>query len=415
MYIKELTNNEFDTFTKSYPINSLFQTKEYAFVMNHQGYESKFIGLINGNKIVGATLIIIEKHHGYSYAYAPRGFLINYNDESLYEIFNEGIKKFLGEQGIVAVKLSPIIVKNIYDSNKNSYYSNENYSHIYDYMKRLDYHHYGYNNFFEAQRPRFESVINLSIGTEKLFNNISKSFRTKIRTAKKNGIYIRKGNLDDINILYNQVKNKYPRNLKYLTDIYEEFGKENKCDLYFARLDTKKYLVNSQNKYENTYSISQDINYKLADQKNSFKLINNKLDIDNKLENYKLKLVNATKMIEKYPEGIDLASILVVKNRDQVHMIIDGYDVNYRNLNAKHLLLWELIKKYSEEGYKIFNLGGVSNILIDENKYSGLNDFKINFGSYFVEYMGDLEVKTNNKLYIMHNNPIKRLIKKKSA
>lgn len=415
MYIKELTNNEFDTFTKSYPINSLFQTKEYAFVMNHQGYESKFIGLINGNKIVGATLIIIEKHHGYSYAYAPRGFLINYNDESLYEIFTEGIKKFLGEQGIVAVKLSPIIVKNIYDSNKNSYYSNENYSHIYDYMKRLDYHHYGYNNFFEAQRPRFESVINLSIGTEKLFNNISKSFRTKIRTAKKNGIYIRKGNLDDINILYNQVKNKYPRNLKYLTDIYEEFGKENKCDLYFARLDTKKYLVNSQNKYENTYSISQDINYKLADQKNSFKLINNKLDIDNKLENYKLKLVNATKMIEKYPEGIDLASILVVKNRDQVHMIIDGYDVNYRNLNAKHLLLWELIKKYSEEGYKIFNLGGVSNILIDENKYSGLNDFKINFGSYFVEYMGDLEVKTNNKLYIMHNNPIKRLIKKKSA
>ncbi len=415
MYIKELTNNEFEQFTNSYPLNSLFQTKEYAFVMNHQGYDSKFIGLINNNKIIAATLIIIEKHHGYSYAYAPRGFLINYNDENLYNIFNDEIKKFLGDQGIVAVKLSPIIVKNIYDSNKNSYYINTNYSNIYNYIKKLDYHHYGYNNFFEAQRPRFEAVINLDIGPQKLFNNIDKSFRTKIRTAKKNGIYVRKGNIEDVNILYNQVKDKYPRNLKYLTDMYEIFGKEGKSDLYIARLDTKKYLINSQNKYENTYHISQNINYKLSEQKNSFNLINNKLDIDNKLENYKLKLVNATKMIEQYPDGIDLASILVIKNKEQVHMIIDGYDINYRYLNAKHLLLWELIKKYSEEGYKIFNLGGVSNILIDDNKYVGLNDFKTNFGAYFVEYMGDLEVITNNKLYIIHNNPIKRLMKKKSA
>lgn len=414
MYIKELTNNEFEMFTKNFPINSLFQTKEYAFVMNHQGYESKFIGLIDNNKIIAASLIIIEKHHGYSYAYAPRGFLINYNDENLYNIFNEEMKKFLGEKGIAAVKLSPIIVKNIFDCDKNNYYNNANYGYIYDYIKRLDYHHYGYNNFFEAQRPRFEAVIDLSIGEEKLFNNISKSYRTKIRSAQKNGVYITKGNKDDINILYEQVKNKYPRNLKYLSDMYDVFGKENKADLYIAKLDTKKYLINSQNKYENTYSISQNINYKLSKQQSSFKLISNKMQVDNNLENYKLKLVNATKLIKDYPNGIDLATILVIKDKNQVHMIIDGYDTKYRNLNAKHLLLWELIKKYSNEGYKLFNLGGVSNIFIKDNKYSGLNDFKINFGAYFVEYMGDLEVITNNKLYFMHNNPIKRLIKKAS-
>ena len=87
MYIKELTNAEFDLFTNSFPVKSLFQTKEYAFVMNHQGYDCKFIGLIDSNTIVAATLLIIEKHHGYSYAYAPRGFLINYNDRILYDTF----------------------------------------------------------------------------------------------------------------------------------------------------------------------------------------------------------------------------------------------------------------------------------------------------------------------------------------
>ena len=128
----------------------------------------------------------------------------------------------------------------------------------------------------------------------------------------------------------------------------------------------------------------------------------------------KIKVVKATKLIEKYPDGIDLASILVIKNGSQVQIIIDGYDTNYRDLNAKHLLLWELIKRYANEGYTTFNLGGVSNILLSDNKYAGLNDFKMNFGAYSVEYMGDLEVITNPTLYLLHNNPIKKLIKKKN-
>lgn len=413
MYIKELTNAEFDLFTSSFPVKSLFQTKEYAFIMNHQGYDCKFIGLIDSNTIVAATLLIIEKHHGYSYAYAPRGFLINYNDRILYDTFNEKIKVFLGNMGIAAVKLSPMIIKEIYDDKKNSFFRNKNYDYIYNYIKKLDYHHYGYNNYFEAQRPRYEAIINLSLGTEKLYSNIDKSYKTKIRSAKRNGIYIIKGDSNDIKTLYNQVKDKYPRNYKYLSDMYEFFSKNGNADLYLARLNTRDYLVNNQSRYENVYSISQNLNYKLTKQNNN-KLINEKIKTDSKLENCKIKVVKATKLIEKYPDGIDLASVLVIKNGSQVQIIIDGYDTNYRDLNAKHLLLWELIKRYANEGYTTFNLGGVSNILLSDNKYAGLNDFKMNFGAYSVEYMGDLEVITNPTLYLLHNNPIKKLIKKKN-
>ena len=290
---------------------------------------------------------------------------------------------------------------------------NKNYDYIYNYIKKLDYHHYGYNNYFEAQRPRYEAIINLSLGTEKLYSNIDKSYKTKIRSAKRNGIYIIKGDSNDIKTLYNQVKDKYPRNYKYLSDMYEFFSKNGNADLYLARLNTRDYLVNNQSRYENVYSISQNLNYKLTKQNNN-KLINEKIKTDSKLENCKIKVVKATKLIEKYPDGIDLASVLVIKNGSQVQIIIDGYDTNYRDLNAKHLLLWELIKRYANEGYTTFNLGGVSNILLSDNKYAGLNDFKMNFGAYSVEYMGDLEVITNPTLYLLHNNPIKKLIKKKN-
>ena len=61
MYIKELTNAEFNLFTDSFPYFSIYQTSEYGFIMNTQKYTATFLGLIDDfNKIVAATLILID-------------------------------------------------------------------------------------------------------------------------------------------------------------------------------------------------------------------------------------------------------------------------------------------------------------------------------------------------------------------
>ena len=41
------------------------------------------------------------------------------------------IKKYLAHLDVIAVKLSPMIVKNIYNSNKELVYHNEYYNNIY--------------------------------------------------------------------------------------------------------------------------------------------------------------------------------------------------------------------------------------------------------------------------------------------
>ena len=415
MYIKELTNDEFTYFTNNYPLKSIYQTKEYALVMNKQGYDSIFLGLIDNNKIIAATMLLIEKQMGFKYAYAPRGFLINYNDFNLVKIFTEEIKKYLSNKEIVAVKLSPLIIKNGYDKNKNGFYSNPNYDNIYNYLKSLNYYHFGYNNFFEALRPRFEAIIDINKNEDFLYNNLSKSFKSKIKKSYKNGIKIIEGNYSNIDILYNQVKNKYPRDINYLQNMYKYFDKNNMIKLYLAKLDTETFLTSNKIKYENTEINAEDLNYKLmSNPNNNFKLIKNKLEKDNLLEKYKVNLIKATKLLTEHPEGIYLASALIGIHDKQVYLLIDGHDKTYKDMNAKHLLLWELIKKYSKEGYKIFNLGGISNILIENNKYSGLNEFKKNMGSSSIEYLGDLELITNNALYFMYKKlkPLKKIIKK---
>ena len=138
------------------------------------------------------------------------------------------------------------------------------------------------------------------------------------------------------------------------------------------------------------------------------------MNMDLDVYKYNKQLVEATKLLKEYPDGLITSSALIAKYKDEVTLLIDGHNKLYKNLNAKHLLIWELCKIYKKEGYKKFNLGGIANINIDDNKYKGLNNFKQSFNPYIIEYMGDLEIITNSSLYFMYSNSIaiKNIIKK---
>ena len=98
MYIKELTNEEFRNFSSKYNQKSIYQTVEYAHVMNKQKFDSMYVGLIDDNHIVAASLLLIEKIRRFKYAYAPKGFLIDYLDHNLVSTFTIELKKFLGKK-----------------------------------------------------------------------------------------------------------------------------------------------------------------------------------------------------------------------------------------------------------------------------------------------------------------------------
>lgn len=415
MELKQLTNAEFKSFTSNFRPSSMYQSNEYAFTMNEEDYDAFFLGLIDENKIIGASAILVKKVNGFKYAYAPRGFLINYNDYSLLETFTKLVKQFLGKKDIVAIKISPLFIKKIYNADFKLIGTNNNYEVIFNHLKKLGYYHLGYNNYFEALKPRFEAVIDIDDTPENLFGNIKKNFRTKIRKAERDGIKVYHGNENDLGYLYLQTKNKYPRGLKYFRTLYKFFDKDNLVDFYYSKLDTTQYLKVSQNLYSKYEKLAKEINLQLIGNKNdNEKLISRKMEVDEIFEDYKKQIVLATKYLKDNPDGIILSSALVIKWQDEVYLLIDGYDSNYKHFNAKHLLLWKLMARYSRLGYKRFNLGGISNINKSSNRYKGLNEFKLSFNAKAIEYAGDFELVTNGPKYFMFqrtsnfNNMIKK-------
>lgn len=404
MEIKQLTNKEFNNFINNFKNKSIYQTPEYGFVMNHENFDTVFFGLEDNNKIIGASLILIQNIDNFKYAYAPKGFLIDYENKELLKIFTEKIKKYLGKLGIVAIKINPIVVKNIYSNNNEIIYENNEYNNIFNNLKGLGYNHLGYNNYFEGLKPRYEAILDINKSYYTLFKNIKKQNRTKIRGAEKLGIKIYKGNINNLDYLYVHTKNKYPRELEYFKNCYNYFSKNDNIEFYFAKLDTVKFLKNATKNFQEQEEICNKIDKEIM---NNNSLLKEKMENDKLLDKYKSNLIYATKLLSKYPDGVVTSSALIVKNDKTINLLMDGYDTNFKRLNSKNLLIWKLLQKYSELGYEKFNFGGITNPNLKDNKYSGLNEFKLSFNSNIYEYIGDFELITNKPLYFIYKNKLK--------
>lgn len=410
MLLKELTNNEFNSFKNSFNSSSLYQSIAYKNVMEKEGFNTILLGLVDNDNILAASLIIILKSGKIKYGYAPRGFLIDYNNHELLRIFTKEIKKYLSKKNVAAIKLCPNIIKSVNDTKYNIINHNNYYDNIIYNLNNLGYKHLGYNNHFEGLKPRFEAIIDLDSPYYILFKNIKKEYRTKIRSAEKKGINIFKGNINNLNDLYEQIKNKYPRKMEYFNNIYKEFDKDNNIELFYSKLDTKYYLNLIQKKYHKQEEVCNYYNSIISGNINE-KNISKKMEADKLLNKYKKEIIKATKYLKEYPNGIITSTILIIKNKEEIYMLMDGYDSKFKSFNSKHLLIWKLIEMYSNQGFKKFNLGGITNPNID-SKYKGLNEFKLNFNALCYEYIGDLELVCNETLYFIYKNvPLKGILK----
>ena len=418
MYIKELTNNEFNDFTNNFSNYSIYQTSEYGYVMNNQDYASLTLGMINdNNQIVAASLILIEKTAMFKYAYAPKGFLIDYSDKYLVEEFTKLIKNYLNKKKIMAIKINPMIIKSSTDYNNNVEYDNAQFDDQMSFLKKLGYYHLGFNNLFEAFKPRFEAIIDISKPIDAIFKGVKDELKEKIKYADDSGIRVIKGTPEEIDKLYELTKNRYPRNKQYFEDVLYFFKDRNLVDYYYTKLDTNEFLKSVQIRYQQQIEVCGEINSKLFENvgKDNEEIINRKIEEENKLNEIKNELVYATNLLRENPDGIVTSACLVTKYRDEVYLFMDGYNRDFKSLYPRHLMIWKLIELYNGKGYKRFNLGGTTNPKINNEKYNHLNEFKLSFNARSIEYIGDLELITNNTYYTLYRNskPIRFILNKK--
>ncbi len=405
MQLKELTLEEFQNFYDKHPLRNYCQTINYALVMGQFDYNYELIGLVDNDHIYAASIILIKRVGLKSYfAYAPKGFLVDYTDEELFTKFIDLIKKYYSKKNCIFIKINPEIAVGELNSKSGNIDYNNNYQ-INNILQKNGFINVGVNqDFDETLFPSFTGIVPLKdFGISK----VSKNTRNKVRKAIRMGLTSKIGDINDLKII-----KRFMPSLDdfYYEDFYNSFAKNNLVDVITVSIDPETYLSNIQRAFEK----EQSINAKLAQRiinNNTNRNINKKMNSDRALLSYKNEIVAATNMLkENKPEII--AGAIVVKDGSRVQIIASGFNKEYKRFVPNYYLYYAILNYYKDE-YLYADLNGISNNFSKDSKYHGLNRFKMGFNPKVYELIGehDLILSPNNYRMLFDDSFISKIYK----
>jgi lipid II:glycine glycyltransferase (peptidoglycan interpeptide bridge formation enzyme) len=339
----------------------------------------------------------------FKYGYAPRGFLIDYDNFNLVCDFTRQLRQYLFPLGFVYIRIDPNVIHIERDKRGNEIHSGKNNDELMELLKNLGYVHNGFNLYFEALKPRWNAITKLNTNTNELFKAFEKNTRNKIRKGYKRGIIIYKGKKEDIKLLYSLIDKKNTnRKINYYHDYYEIFSKYDMFDIYFAKLDPNVYIKTSKDLYENELRLNNEL-ANLVQKNTKAKLrnrfINIKMDSDRRLEVYKKDVVTANNISRTYPQGIIIAASAVIKYSNEIFFLIDGYISQFKSFSANYIMKWAIMSEYARKGYNYAHHNGITGDFSKDNAYYGLYQFKRGFNSEIVENIGEFDMIINKNLY----------------
>ena len=416
MKIVALTKEEFDNFAYHHKYSTYYQTSAYAETSRYEGLNTFYIGFVQDNELVGVTLFLHKTIYlYYKYAYAPRGFLIDYTDSKLVKNVTMGLINLLKKQHYAFIKIDPPIICSERDNKGNIIYFSNTINQILDTLKSNSYIHMGFNKYFENYKPRLNAFVNLTYDLEKIYSNITNEVNEKIENSIKSGLEISLDTTGNIDELYKFIgtKNK-KRRKRYYQGMYNNFSRNNAIDIFFVNINTDKYLSNMKRNYDleaikndELASMVQDMS--IASSQKQL-ILNDKMKSDERLNFYKNELIYATNLSRNHPDYFTIGAGFTIKHNNGVELIIDSYLDEYLKFNPRYVFIWELIKKYKNEGFMYINLNGVvGNFSKDKlGKYKNLNDPKLSFNSTIIEYIGEFDLVINDRIYKKYKEEIEK-------
>lgn len=386
MQIVELSIEEFENFATNHPLRNYCQTVEYARFMAELGCTYDYIGYKDNDTIIAASLILYKRIDGFKkFAYAPKGFLIDYYNINIVKSFIEDLEFFLKPKKIVFIKIDPEIIIGELKLGKTFGSEYNKNVKIIDELKDVGYKRRREVKPLELIKPRINPFINLKkYNLKKLDSNISET----IELSQLKGLEYDFAACQDIRTFYNFLSENTARNISYYRNFLNIFSKSNMADLVLIKINYKNFLLKAKQDYDNELENNNNLN-ELIQTNATEKNINQKMTSDKTLLQLKNNIVEATEGLKK-DEAEYIAGALVVKYQNRVTVIDSGYSSAFESLAPKYFLYNKLVEIYKDE-YDYIDLNGLSSDFSSNAKDFQTNQFKLDFKPVIYEYIGEFD------------------------
>lgn len=383
--------NEFTAFVEKSSFAAIQQTEEWSKLKNN--WKNSFCGIYRDEELVGVALILMRTlMPGFTYAYCPRGPIMDFCDIEAVKTFTEGARAYCKSQGVYLLKVDPTIVvgKTLPDMPKEKYldcFDLEKSKVEFDNMVACGFRHKGFGKSLDsATQPRYNALIPLkdSEGNPLTAPQFKKNYKQKLRKYLGNfqaarGLYYEGAEHTDENIaLFKKILSNTEarqqinlRNEEYFNLLASAFGE--KAYFAFEKCDVNTYIQNLLKRYEKEPENREKLTEQIED---------------------------AKRVLAERGETVPLAALLTVypPNNEGVKIaeyLYAGSDLTvFSSFCATLCGLCTQCTYCAEKGCDYLDLGGVPGTFDD-----GLYDFKSPFNPIIVEYAGEFDLSINNTKY----------------
>ncbi len=405
-----LTEKEFSDYSEKSPYTSFFQMPLWAEVKKENGWDSYYVGLKDQGKVVAATLLLSKKIKFFkNMFYAPRGFLLDYNNLELLEEFTKGIKTFLKDKNALFLKINPYVDYQgrtvdgeiVPDTQRD------------DLMNKLKELGFVHNGFYIDQdkktdlEPRWISVLDIQGMTmDELYSNMRKSCKWRINNSRKNALKIIEADEDNLFEFKNLMKHTAERRefvdrpLSYYLNMFKILKKHDLVKVLLVEINFKELLDNSKNSLEENLKKQEEFKGRGNKEKQLKELELEKERLDEKIETLE-------STIKEYGEKKIIAGGWYMLYGREINYLFGASYKQFMKYNSQYLLQYEMINYAVEQGYEAFNFYGIDGNFDEKSKGFGLFDFKRGFNSDVVELIGEFDLIISKFYYSTYNMMLK--------
>lgn len=417
MEFVELSEKEFLNYSKKSPYTSFYQMPEWAKVKKTNGWNSYFVGLKDKNKIVAATLLLSKKIKMFkTMFYAPRGFLLDYNNLDLLKEFTEKVKEFIKSKDALFLKINPYV-----DYQERTVdgdiVENTEKKELFQTLESLGFKHNGF--YIEQDKktdlePRWISVLDINgKSMDELYSEMRSSTKWRLNNSKKNALRIIEAKYEDLEEFKNLMKHTAERRefvdrpLSYYQEMFKILDEKNLVKVLLIEINFKELVELSEKTLKETNAKIDELKDNTRKEKQLKELYLEKERLEKKIEelNEIIKEDGEKKIIS--------GGWYMLYGREIIYLFGASYK-KYMKYNPQYMLQWEMINYAIDNKYEAFNFYGIDGNFNKESKGYGLFDFKRGFNAKVHELIGEFDLVIDKPRYLLYTLSFKayKLVKK---
>ena len=364
-----------------------------------------YVGLKDDNNRLCATALLLEKNlvMGYKYFYCPRGYLIDYKNNELLDIFTTELKKYAKNKKAIFIKIDPDLKLHDLDIEGNIVEDGIDNMDVVNELKKLGYKHLGFNKNFENNQPRYTFRLNLNKSIDEITKNFHPTTRKIINRGNPYDLILIKNDINTFDDFYKTMQETSQREnivnhpYEYYKEYYKCLHKKNMSDLYVVKVNGQKLKNIYKCKIDSLTNELEEMDDEKY--KNPTKIKNKKQEIINQLDKAKKEYA----IINELDDGdITLSAILTAKYLNKIWTLFGGNSTILRELNSNYYIYYEIIKDALKEKFDIIDFFGTTGNPQKDNPVYGIHLFKKRLGGEYTEFIGEFDLIINKFIYYLY-------------